>query len=443
MCDTMLAPPSSTLRRTMLFGKNSDRQRNEAQAVEYIGPADHPPKAQVACTYITIPQVPHTYGVLICRPFWIWGAEMGSNEHGVVIGNEGIHARSPAPKENALLGMDLLRLALERANTASQAVEVIIGLLERHGQGGNCGHLEPSYYNNGFMIADATEAFVLETIGREWLLERVGGVRTISNCYSISDRADCLSRGLMQLLHTSDWSHEERPRFAEVIGDPQREHIGHAQVRRARGTSLLLPGAGQLAVEDMMRTLRDHGGLEGPDGRCDQASGLRTICMHAGGPDRLSQTVGSMVSELGPKRAVHWVTGTSAPCISIFKPVLIDAPLPSAGPAPSARFDEATLWWRHERLHRGALLRNLGGFADAIRDERDALEAHFRARLDAVLDNGTESDRARVVIDCWNEAAVVEDRWFEQIVQELSPEDGISRNTWREMSRLAGMDPSS
>jgi len=38
-------------------------------------------------------------------------------------------------KENGLLGMDLLRLGLERGKTAQEAVNVITSLLEEHGQG--------------------------------------------------------------------------------------------------------------------------------------------------------------------------------------------------------------------------------------------------------------------------------------------------------------------
>ncbi len=41
------------------------------------------------CTYIEIEQVPQTYAVVLSRPAWLWGAEMGANEHQVGIGNDG------------------------------------------------------------------------------------------------------------------------------------------------------------------------------------------------------------------------------------------------------------------------------------------------------------------------------------------------------------------
>lgn len=52
---------------------------------------DHPPGERVRCTYIGLPQVARTNELLLCNPFWIWGTEMGANEHGVAIGNESLH----------------------------------------------------------------------------------------------------------------------------------------------------------------------------------------------------------------------------------------------------------------------------------------------------------------------------------------------------------------
>ena len=72
--------------------------------------------------------------------------------------------------------------------------------------------------------------------------------------------------------------------------------------------------------------------------------------MHAAEGERGGQTVNSLVSELRGERAVHWVTGTAAPCSSIFKPVFADAPPPAHGPRPTDHFDPRVLWWRHERL---------------------------------------------------------------------------------------------
>ena len=440
MCDTVIAPPISTASEVMLFGKNSDRQRNEAQAVELVPAANHASGAAVKCTYLTIPQVARTHALLICRPFWIWGAEMGANEHGVVIGNEGLQARTPPPQAEALLGMDLLRLALERATTAGEAVEVITSLLEQYGQGGNCGHLTPSYYNNGFMIADRAEAFILETVGREWMVERVRGANAISNCYSLN-RAERVSAGLPELIRASGWSADPAPLYAQVIQNPQSQHIGHSPLRRARSIALLRAGEGRLRAADIMRILRDHGEMSPTDPPWEPQSDVRrTLCMHARGEDLGAQTTGSMVAEVRSRQAVHWVTGTAAPCTSIFKPMLLDVPLPFAEPPLTDAFDSRNLWWRHECLHRRALL---GGFAKVMEDlaaERDALEASFHERIDAVLNGGTAADRRQVVAACWHEAFETERRWLARLpsVDESQPVTDY-RATWLRMNRLAGL----
>ena len=73
------------------------------------------------------------------------------------------------------------------------------------------------------------------------------------------------------------------------------------------------------------------------------------------------------------------MTGTSAPCTSLFKPVAVTDRLDVDPSAPTSnRFDPAYLWWRHERLHRLAL-RDFAAAADIFAGQRDRLEAEWLA----------------------------------------------------------------
>ena len=70
------------------------------------------------------------------------------------------------------------RLGLERGTTARESLDVITSLLEEYGQGGSC-YEEPAevmLYHNSFIIADSTEAWVLETAGKYWAAERITGL---------------------------------------------------------------------------------------------------------------------------------------------------------------------------------------------------------------------------------------------------------------------------
>lgn len=442
MCDTMVALAAATASGSLLFAKNSDRERNEGQALSLHPAASHAAGSRLDCSYIAIPQVARTRAVLISRPFWGWGAEMGANDAGVVIGNEAMHSHIPPGTDPALTGMDLLRLGLERGGSAAEALEVITTLLERHGQGGNCGHLHPHHYHNGFIIADRAEAYVLETVGRLWVVEKVERFRALSNVLSIGPGrihraspallADAAARGYGDDPATLD--------FAESYYSPERETQSFGRLRCGRATELL-GRDGRLVAADLRAILRDHGAAAEGDAAWHPAHGIgRSICMHAAGEDRRGQSVGSLVSELrADGQVLHWVTGTSGPCLSVFRPVLLEVGLPAHGPAPRDRAD-ASLWWRHERLHRRAVRGDFATTLAALQPGRDALEARFDARMAEALASGDPALQQAAIAQCWAEAEAWEATQATLPVPE-KPLPEAFRATWSQLDELAGWQP--
>ena len=385
MCDTLVALTDDGV----LFAKNSDRDPNEAQVLRWEPAADHAPGATVSATWIDVPQVAHTHAVLLSQPWWMWGAEMGANEHGVVIGNEAVFTRSPVAA-TGLLGMDLLRLALERATTAHDAVGVLVELLERHGQGGACSRAHPGFrYHNSFLVADRAgavvqavqerrlvvvgahkmaefdDAVVLETADKAWATEEVTGRgRSISNGLTIEG-------------------------FAEAHAARLRGGVAQCSARRARTTA----AAGSAAdVLDLFAALRDHGPHGGP--RWSPVNGaLAAPCAHAGGLVTSTQTTASWVADLRGD-PLHWVTATAAPCTSLFKPVRVAEPVAlDPGVTATDRFDDDVAWWRHERYHRLALRDHTASVVRATADRartEAAWVADPRVRTHPPIPSATE-----------------------------------------------------
>ncbi len=440
MCDTLVALGDATADGSVVFAKNSDREPNEAHHLVIIPAADHRPGSTVRCTYLELPQVEATHAVLLAKPFWIWGAEMGANEHGLVIGNEAVFTKVPYDKGPGLTGMDLLRLALERADSARDGLKVITGLIETYGQGGGCGFTRKLYYHNSFILADHAEAWVLETAGRHWAAKRVETAASISNALTIDRDWDLASAELADYAVDQGWcKSREDFSFARCYSDFLFTKFSAARHRRSRTAELLAAAKGRIDPATAMSILRDHGPAAGV--KWTPGPGLlgAEVCMHAGfGPVRISQTTGSMVSHLKDGLATHWLTGTAAPCTSIFKPVWLDSGLPDLGPEPKGEYDETALWWRHESLHR-AVLHDYSVNLPLYKDERDALEETFLRRA-AEAAGGTVRERAELTARCFARADEALTEWTERVSTAKSDRrPWLYRLAWRGFNRRAKM----
>jgi len=453
MCDTIVATARATADGSVLFGKNSDREPNEAQPIEYYPANVYKKGERLRCTYIEIPQVQRTRAVLISRPAWIWGAEIGANESGVCIGNEAVFTKLTMSSEKRLLGMDLLRLALERADTAEDALTVITKLLSEYGQGGPCGFEDKKLvYHNSFIIADPNEAWVLETADTYWAALKVDGVYSISNGITIGNELHKASPGLVEHAIEEGWcTSEDDFHFGRCYSDWFFTTFSMCRPRGSRSRELLEKAAPKITQADMMTILRDHGQGAGDGGEFRPESGffMNKVCMHAAnGLSRNSQSTASMVSHLTGGINTHWVTGTAAPCTSVFKPFFFEAgEAPGGGGKSGETYSGDSAWWRHERLHRG-VLRDYPTMIETYREERDRLEGSFIAEVEKAVGGASKKgggvgkdalgDLSR---SCFERAGDAEEAWTKRVEATAVKKragGGFGRY-WRKQSRKANI----
>ena len=329
MCDILCAVrPAGTL-----FAKNSDRPSTEVQLIEALAPRSG--SNTLRTTYVEMPDA-SACALTGARPDWLWGLEHGVNEHRVAIGNEKTWTTlDPAREPEALIGMDLVRLGLERGATAGEALEVMTSLLAEHGQGGVCDQTTGESYFSSFIIADPQAAWVLETSGRSWVAAPVGETAAISNRLTIRDE---WTRASPDIAAGTDWDRFRHPDAPTA----------HADVRLAASRACLAAAsAAGLTAAALAAHLRDHG--DGPWGAPGEPHAALSalpgeyrpdgtgvsVCMHIRGfQNTTSSIIADLPADLGaPLRA--WVAPGS-PCVSVFVPVFPPDAVPAALADPAA-----------------------------------------------------------------------------------------------------------
>ncbi|MFN3604390.1 MAG: C69 family dipeptidase [Leptonema sp. (in: bacteria)] len=368
MCDTFFIPANQNIYQANLLCKNSDREPNEAQAIQHLNRKKHKEKT-LKTTYIVIPQVSETYEAYICKPFFMWGAEMGVNEWGVSIGNEAVFTKIPFNKNNSgLTGMDLIRLALERKETAKKSLEYIIELIEIYGQDA-CGGYENKnfYYHNSFLIVDKKEAFVLETAGKFWAYKKIKDFYSISNGLTLTNDYDEIHLEAIHFAKNKKWfpSNQEDFNFKNSFSDTFYTYFSKCNVRRS--LTQKIANHDKIQLMDCIKTLQSHG--ENPQNKLDS---MESICLHSGGILTPSETTGSMISVLRKNLITVWLTGTSHPCLSLYKPFYFGSKVLESLSVPSQKFD-SSLWWTAEFIHR-MLLENYPSLQEDYKNELTELQ---------------------------------------------------------------------
>jgi secernin len=439
-CDTFAVRAQHTRYAATLLGKNSDRPARETQPLRHLPGRRSGGTLQLA--YVEIDDAAETIPHLGSSPYWCWGHEIGINAHGVAIGNEAIFTRDVAATAAAdragrqvtpgILGMELLRLGLERGRTATEAVAVMTQLVERHGQygaGTPSTDRPAAAYDNSFLVADDTEMWVVETTGRRWVVKRVHDpFWALSNEPTLRDDWDSCAPDLAQYAAAQGWGRASgRLDFAACFVDPgvplQVSHLRLQRSRQLLSDAVRNDGVG---FAEARAVLSDHyegtflGGPKFNPARPD----FHTLCMHAH-PSGFTwgNTAASMIAVLpGAARPYVWWAATT-PCTSVYIPVAVTetslpAPLSTAGVAhgagpnpeqvPADTKSPGSFWWSFQTL-----LEAVAGDTDGeryherqpeVRARFDQLQQHWLKQVDELGTNATDEQWHALTEQCVAEA---------------------------------------
>jgi len=414
-CDTMVALAPATRAGVTLFAKNSDRPPRECQRIVQLPAARHPSGARLRCQYLDLPQAAQTFAVVGSQPWWLWGFEHGVNEHRVAIGNETVFAKESLPPVG-LTGMDLVRLGLERARTAEEALAVIVSLIETHGQGGS-GHVHLDWpYHNAFIVADPRAAWVLETSGRHWAARPVDDVANVSNGLALGTEWTRGSADLTTFAVAQGWWSPDAGRvdFAAAYGDETGVPPNQCVERRRRAAACLAEGRGQLAPAALRALLRDHydaGTVHRPRPIDDPF--FFSICMHA---DPLDNTTASMVAPLPEATDAVAAVGVSlgSPCVGVFLPVWLEAPVPARLGLGGAEPEPDSPWWRMRALL-DLVERDVAAYGPVARARCDAFETALWEEVAVVEERAAAQRGAARAALLGGFADDVTDRWLREL----------------------------
>lgn len=445
-CDTFAVHAAHSDLGGTLFAKNSDRPARECQPLRHL-PARHS-GGRLQLAYLEIDDVAQTHPHLGSSPYWCWGHEFGVNSQGVAIGNEAIFTRDLAQAarrhrngeqvEPGILGMELLRLGLERAETARGAVEVMTGLIERYGQWGagtRNSDLAASAYDNSYLIADAHEIWVLETTGRRWAARAVTDpFWALSNEPTLRQDWTHCAPDLAEVARSNGWPGTgDRLDFASAVTDPETPlQVSHLRLQRSRTLLRDFLADGRVGFAQARKVLSDHYEgtfLDGPKFNPARPDFL-SLCMHdspAGFTwgNTAASTIIALPTDGVP--VMWWAPVT--PCTSVYLPVTVaQGSLPNVvsqpgtargtGPNPEHAaeddYAEDSYWWCFQRLLEKVAGDEYGSTyperQPIVRAAFDPLQAEFCAQAqDLSTGHAQPAEWAALTQHCARRAAAVAD----------------------------------
>ena len=432
MCDTFFIPKEKSSSGKNILAKNSDREPNEAQQIQRFSSSNRENNI-VNCTFISIPFLGKTHEIIVSKPFQMWGVEMGVNEFGLAIGNEAVFTKiKPKKTNNGLTGMDMNRLVLETCKTAKEGLEYLIFLLKKYGQDACGGYLDKEFfYDNSFLIADAQEAYVLETAGQFWVYQKVKGFRAISNCLSIETEFDGIDPTAQDFAIKKGWiKRAEKFSFAKAFSAPFMTTMAKGWQRKNLCESKQYNNE-KIGLFEVFQILRSHKDEEKfHPFKCK----MNSLCLHASGILTPSQTTGSLVVELENRmESPIWLTGSAAPCLAVFKPfyfgsTILDEPYFNN---PSA-YNDTSYWWQWETWHRMAL-KKYDTWINEFSAERNDLEVYL---MEASKSKNSTSEQSILSKRAIERSLVLMERWKSKIICLKDPKQSLGyKFLWNKLNK--------
>lgn len=317
----VLAPLTATA-QTIIYGRNGLGEPSDVSEVHFF-PASEA-SGPVKCDSAELDGAA-TFSVILSKPAGVWGAESGSNEKGLCLG---LTFSEGHPVDGKLNATDLVRLGLERASSAAEAVDVLTSLSSASGPDGESKDSPKA----AFVICDGAEVWLLNIVGSFWAAQKVtSSSLALKPGLSVGSQIDRSSEDLGGKLQGAGiWDGSGELNFGGVFG------------LEATGS---WPGSEPAA--------------EGSFGLAQIFESLRA----AGVEQKATASHVSVLSSGG--LSCHWFTATPEPLESVFKPFVFT---PGAKISPLTKAPEGESQTLLHKLHAnrkweavGDLLRSLEG----------------------------------------------------------------------------------
>lgn len=187
----------------------------------------------------------------------------GINEWGVlVISNAQSSKESPLPAGEGVSWCDMTQVPMERAKSAREAVNILGGLIDTYGVGGD-------FAESCWVCADQHEVWYLEGSLRHWVARKVRDKELLPICnrYVIGSDFDLASKDVVSYAVAQGWydpSSHTKFSWKDVYGRPTTQSNPRFINREARIAELFGAKWGNITSKDCFAVARDHYAVDSP-----------------------------------------------------------------------------------------------------------------------------------------------------------------------------------